>query len=223
MALSQRTVRRLKPAVFVLCLVPLVKLLAETFGIAGLSLGANPVEELIHRCGLWGLNFLLITLAVTPLRRITGWNELQRFRRMFGLFAFFYLVLHFLSYAGVDQRFSLATILEDILERPYITIGMTGLVLLVPLAATSTQGMMRRLGRRWQKLHRLVYVVGILGVWHFWWQVKQDILEPVIYASILAALLGFRAFETIRRRRQGRERTAQAPALNRVQNRRRAG
>lgn len=202
MQLSPRTVRRLKPAVFALCLVPLGKLAAETFGIGGLSLGANPVEELIHRCGLWGLNFLLITLAVTPLRRLTGWHALVGLRRMFGLFAFFYIVLHFLCYAGIDHRFALANILEDVIERPFITIGMAGLVLLVPLAITSTQRMMRRLGRRWPQLHRLVYVVAALAVWHFWWQVKQDILEPVIYASILAVLLGFRAVVALRRRRR---------------------
>jgi sulfoxide reductase heme-binding subunit YedZ len=182
----------LKAGLFLLCLLPLVKLLLETFGLFGLSLGANPVEELIHRCGIWGLNFLLITLAVTPLRKITGRVWLLRLRRMLGLFAFFYILLHFLVYAGLDQRFNLQAIIEDVIERPYITLGMTALLLLLPLAITSTSSMMRRLGRRWQKLHRLVYVIAILGVWHFWWQVKLDITEPLIYCGILMLLLGYR-------------------------------
>ena len=195
-------IRVLKILVFGLCLLPLALLALETFGVGGLSLGANPVEELIHRLGKWGLKFLLITLAVTPLRRLTGWNWLIRFRRMLGLFAFFYVLMHFLVYAGLDQRFDLALILEDIVERPYITVGMTALLLLLPLALTSTKGMMRRLGKRWQKLHRLIYVIGILGVWHFYWQVKLDTLEALIYAGILTALLAFRLVDWRRRRRQ---------------------
>jgi len=190
--MSPGLIRGLKALLFVLCLVPLAKLAMEAFGLAGLSLGANPVEELIHRFGIWGLIFLLITLAVTPLRRLTGWNWLIRFRRMFGLFSFFYVLMHFLTYAGLDQRFDLAVIFEDVAERPFITIGFTAFLLLIPLAATSTNGMMKRLGRRWQKLHRLVYLIAILGVWHFYWQVKLDTLEPLIYAVILAGLLGFR-------------------------------
>jgi sulfoxide reductase heme-binding subunit YedZ len=185
-------VRILKIPVFLLCLLPVVKLALEAFGVSGLSLGANPVEELIHRLGIWGLNFLLITLAVTPLRQLTGQAWLLRFRRMLGLFAFFYVLMHFLAYAGIDQRFDLAVIVEDIFERPYITVGFTALLLLVPLALTSTRGMMRRLGKNWKKLHRLVYVVAILGVWHFYWQVKLDTLQAVIYAAILAGLLAFR-------------------------------
>jgi sulfoxide reductase heme-binding subunit YedZ len=160
--------------------------------VAGMSLGANPVEQLIHRFGIWGLNFLLITLAVTPLRQLTGKAWLLRFRRMLGLFAFFYVLMHFLTYAGLDQRFNLPLILEDIAERPYITIGFSALVLLIPLAVTSTNGMMRRLGQRWKKLHRLVYVIVVLGVWHFYWQVKLDTVEPLVYALILTALLGYR-------------------------------
>jgi sulfoxide reductase heme-binding subunit YedZ len=202
--LAPGTLRVLKIMVFLLCMVPLAVLLLGTFGLAGMSLGANPIEELIHSCGKWGLKFLLITLAVTPLRRLTGWNWLIRFRRMLGLFAFFYILLHFLVYAGLDQRFDLAVILEDIAERPYITIGMAALVLLIPLAVTSTNGMMRRLGRRWKQLHRLVYPIAILGVWHFYWQVKLDTLEPIIYAAILAALLGYRLVSSRRRRAPGR-------------------
>ena len=190
--MSPGSIRGLKALLFLLCLVPLVKLALELFGVAGASLGANPVEELIHRFGIWGLNFLLITLAVTPLRFLTGRNWLIRFRRMLGLFAFFYILMHFLTYAGLDQRFDLAVILEDIAERPFITIGFIAFLLLMPLAVTSTNRMMKRLGRRWQKLHRLVYVIAVLGVWHFYWQVKLDTLEPVIYAAILAVLLGYR-------------------------------
>lgn len=199
---SPAALRALKLVLFLLCLLPLGKLALETFAVAGLSLGANPVEELLHRLGKWGLNFLLITLAVTPLRRLSGWTWLLRFRRMLGLFAFFYVTLHFLVYAGLDQRFDPAAILEDVAERPYITLGMTALLLLLPLALTSTRAMMRRLGRRWQPLHRLVYPITILGVWHFYWQVKLDTLEPLIYAAILAALLGFRLV------RRGRDRAA---------------
>jgi sulfoxide reductase heme-binding subunit YedZ len=196
------TLRAAKVAVFLLCLVPLGKLMLEATGMFGWSLGANPVEELLHRCGKWGLNFLLITLAVTPLRRITGWNQAIRFRRMLGLFSFFYVLLHFTIYAVLDQGLSFAYIAEDIVERPYITLGMAGLLLLIPLAVTSTNRMMRRLGRRWQKLHRLVYVIAILGVWHFYWQVKQDTSEPLIYAGILAALFGVRVFYHLKRKRK---------------------
>ena len=190
--MTQKSIRILKALLFLLCLVPLAKLTLETFGVAGMSLGANPVEELIHRFGIWGLNFLLITLAVTPLRRLTGIGWLLRFRRMLGLFAFFYVLMHFLTYAGLDQRFDLPLIFEDIVERPFITVGFTAFLLLIPLAVTSTNAMMKRLGRRWQKLHRLVYLIAILGVVHFYWQVKLDTLEPLIYAVILAALLGYR-------------------------------
>lgn len=204
LAIQRGAVRAVKAVVFVLCLLPLARLALDAFGVAGLGLGANPIEELIHRLGKWGLNFLLVTLAVTPLRRLSGWNWLIRLRRMLGLFAFFYLLLHFLAYAGLDQRFDLAVILEDIVERPYITLGMTALVLLLPLALTSTNAMMRRLGRRWRQLHRLVYPIAILGVWHFYWQVKLDTLEPTIYAAILAALLGYRAWRARQKWGQGK-------------------
>lgn len=190
--MTQKSIRILKALVFLLCLLPLAKLALEIFGVAGMSLGANPIEELIHRLGIWGLNFLLITLAVTPLRRLTGKGWLLRFRRMLGLFAFFYVLMHFLTYAGLDQRFDLSVIFEDIAERPFITVGFTAFLLLIPLAATSTNAMMKRLGRRWQKLHRLVYVIAILGVVHFYWQVKLDTLEALVYAAILAVLLGYR-------------------------------
>ena len=209
--MTPAALRGLKVAVFLLCLGPLAVMVAAAFGVAGLGLGANPVEELIARTGGWGLKFLLITLAVTPLRRLTGRHWLIRFRRMLGLFAFFYLVLHFVAYAVIDQRLDLGVIVEDVLERPFITLGMTGLLLLVPLAVTSTNAMMRRLGRRWQALHRLVYVVAVLGVWHFWWQVKQDIREPLAYAAVLAALLGYRLWHRGRGRASRRDRPP-APA-----------
>ena len=199
--MPENGIRTLKVIVFLLCLVPLGKLALETFGIAGLSLGANPVETLLHRLGIWGLNLLLVTLAVTPLREITGQAWLLRFRRMLGLYAFFYVFLHFLVYAGLDQRFALAAIAEDIVERPYITIGVLTLVLLLPLAITSTRGMMRRLGRRWKQLHRLVYPAAVLGVWHFYWQVKLDTLEATLYAAVLACLLGYRVWRNLKRRR----------------------
>jgi sulfoxide reductase heme-binding subunit YedZ len=197
--MSAAAIRALKVVVFGLCLLPLVILVLETFGVFGWSLGANPIEALIHSLGKWGLKFLLITLAVTPLRKLTGWTWLVRFRRMLGLFAFFYVLLHFLAYAGLDQGFVPVVIFEDIAERPYITIGVTALLLLLPLAATSTKGMMRRLGSRWKKLHRLIYIIGILGVWHFYWQVKLDTLEALIYAGILTALLAFRLVDWRRR------------------------
>jgi len=212
--MNPRQVRWIKIPVFIACLLPLGKLLLETFGALGMSLGANPIEELIHRCGLWGLNFLYITLAVTPLRRISRWNWLIRFRRMLGLFSFFYLCLHFMVYAGLDQRFDLGAIGEDILKRPYITLGMTGLLLLVPLAVTSTGGMMHRLGRRWLQIHRLIYIVAILGTWHFYWQVKKDVREPLIYAAVLALLLGFRLVVHWRKKKREAGRARQSVAAS---------
>lgn len=191
---SKSFYRVTKPLVFLLCLLPLMHLLAGAFSIAGQSLGANPIEELLHALGRWGLKLLLLTLAITPLRRWTGWNWLIRFRRMLGLFTFFYIVLHFLVYALLDQGLDLEAIIEDVLKRPYITLGMAGLLMLIPLAVTSTKGMMRRLGKRWQKLHRLVYVIAVVAVWHFYWQVKLDTLEPIIYALVLAGLLAVRAY-----------------------------
>lgn len=181
-----------KSVLWVLCLAPAAAMVMGIFQVAGFSLGANPIEELLHRCGLWGLRLLLVSLAVTPLRHLTGWNWLIRYRRLLGLFAFFYVSMHFVVYFWLDRQLDISSIAEDIVKRPYITIGMVALLLLVPLAVTSTKGMMRRLGRRWQRLHRLVYAVAVLGVWHFWWQVKADILEPAIYAAMLAVLLGAR-------------------------------
>ncbi len=186
---SKAFYRITKPVVFLICLLPLAVLFLRAFELAGFGLGANPIEELLHELGRWGLKFLLLTLTITPLRRWTGWTWLLRFRRMLGLYVFFYIVLHFITYAVLDQGLDISAIVEDIIERPYITLGMTGLLLLIPLAATSTKGMMRRLGRRWRKLHRLVYVIAVVGVWHFYWQVKLDTLDATIYALLLTVLL----------------------------------
>jgi sulfoxide reductase heme-binding subunit YedZ len=183
-----------KPLVFIVCLAPLALVVGDAFGVTG-SLGANPVEEILDRFGNWGLRFIMITLAVTPLRRITGWNWLARFRRMLGLFTFFYVLLHFLTWLVLDQGLLLSAIAEDILKRPFITIGFLALLLLFALAVTSTNGMRRRLGRRWQSLHNAVYLIAILGVWHYWWQVKLDAAEPLVYAIILSVLLGWRLWK----------------------------
>ncbi len=190
---STNTIRRVyKPAVHLLCLLPLLQLMAGAFGLAGVSLGADPVARVLHGLGEWGLRFLVLTLAVTPLRFMLHQPWLLNFRRMFGLYAFTYVLLHFLTWLVLDQGMYWPGILEDIAKRPFITIGFAALLMLIPLAATSTSRMMRRLGKRWHKLHRLVYVIAILGVWHFWWLVKQDITEPLIYAAIVAFLLGYR-------------------------------
>ena len=179
----------IKPAVFVLALVPAVWLAA---GLVRGTLGANPAEALQLETGIWALRFLLASLAVTPLRRLTGWNRLIQYRRMIGLFAFFYASLHLLTYIVLDRYFELAGILEDIVKRPYITAGMAAFVLMIPLALTSTKGWIRRLGRSWQTLHRLVYFSAAAASLHFLWKVKVMIGEPVYYAGILFVLLGFR-------------------------------
>jgi len=194
-------VRRIwKPLVFLICLVPALLVATDAFGLTG-RLGANPVEEIQDRFGIWALRFIMVTLAVTPLRRLTGWNWLARFRRMLGLFTFFYVLMHFLTWLILDQGVLLSAILEDLTERPFITIGFAALVLLTALAATSTDGMRRRLGRRWQTLHNATYLIGMLGVWHYWWQVKKDFTEPLIYAVILTVLLGARVGWQWQRRR----------------------
>ncbi len=202
--------RVVKPVVFLACLWPALRLAAGAAGIDGLSLGADPVAALLHGCGRWGLNFLLITLCVTPLRDLTGSVWPLRFRRMLGLFSFFYLVLHLTVYIVLDQSGRLGAVWGDIVKRPYITIGMLALLLMLPLALTSTARAMRRLGRRWTTLHRLIYVIAILGVWHFWWQVKRDIREPALYAAGLAVLLGYRL---LKRRRGAARVSAARPAM----------
>ena len=188
MATASR-IPRVKPFVFLACLTPALLLGWDAF--TG-GLGVNPIEDITHRTGDWALRFLLVTLAVTPLRRLAGWNGLVRFRRMVGLFAFFYAVLHFSTYLVFDHFFDLLLIIDDVAERKYVTAGFVGFVLMIPLAVTSTQGWIRRLGRRWTALHRLVYASAVAGVVHFLWLVKIDIGEPLIYAAILAILLGAR-------------------------------
>ena len=182
----------IKPSLFVVCLVPFIVLV---IGAVNDTLGTNPVETMTHETGEWALRFLLITLMITPLRRLTGSNWLIRLRRMLGLFAFFYACLHFLTYIWFDQYFDWMEIARDIPKRPFITVGFTAFVLLIPLAATSTNRMMRRLKKNWSRLHQLIYVVAVLGVLHFLWAVKADTLEPMVYAVILLMLLGYRAYQ----------------------------
>jgi methionine sulfoxide reductase heme-binding subunit len=190
----------IKPLVFAACAAPALLMTLGILAAVGkisvspMDLGADPVDRLLHACGITALNMLLVTLLVTPARLVTGWNHLLRLRRMLGLFAAFYALAHFTVYAWLDQGLDLKAIGADIVKRPYITIGMLALLLLIPLAVTSTNRMMRRLGRRWQKLHRLVYLVTLLGVWHYWWQVKKDIREPLLYFAIFAVLMAWRVF-----------------------------
>lgn len=184
---------------FLACLVPAARLACGAFGWLGVSLGADPVKHLEHAAGITALNLLLLTLAVTPLRQLLQLPQLLRLRRMLGLFAFAYALLHFLIYAVLDLELDPRHIGADLAKRPYLTIGFLALLLLVPLALTSTDRAMRRLGRRWARLHRLVYVVAALGAWHFYWQVKRDVREPLLYAALLAVLLGYRAVRARRR------------------------
>lgn len=201
-----------KPFVFALALVPLALLVADA--LRG-TLGPDPVAQLEHATGLWALRLLLATLAITPLRTLTGWNFLVRYRRMLGLFAFFYASLHFLVYLAVDLGGFWAQIVDEIAKKPFITVGFVAWLLLVPLAITSTKGMMRRLGRRWQVLHRLVYLIGALAVLHFLWQVKWGetiaALEPVVYAAIFVLLMLARA---LRRRRRAVDPPGRSPLPN---------
>lgn len=179
--------------------------LAPGFAIASRALlgelGANPIEELEHRTGAWAIRLLFATLAVTPLRRLAGWQALGRYRRRLGLAAFAYALAHFLTWSVLDNGLDLAAIAEDIVERPYVTVGFVAFVLLLPLAATSTRGAIRRLGRRWVKLHRLVYVAAVLAVVHHWWLVKKDLREPAVHAALLAILLASRLVPAPRRKR----------------------
>lgn len=176
-------------AVFLACLLPLGWLVLDGFG-GGLE--PNPVEAVLHRTGDWTLRFLLITLALRPLQRLTGKAGLLRWRRMAGLYSFFYACLHALTWAWLDQQWDLAGMLADVLKRPYITLGFTAVVLLVPLALTSNRYAMRRLGRNWQRLHRLVYVIAVLGVVHYLWLVKADVAEPLLYGLVLGIMLTLR-------------------------------
>ena len=210
---ADRRIRVIKPMVFATALLPAAFLVWRAFNG---DLTADPLTEVTNETGIWTLRFVVLTLAVTPIRRITGWNALVRFRRMVGLFAFFYGTLHFATYL-VGDRFAsldfpdgfvalstawnlLASIWEDIAERPYITVGFIAFVSMIPLALTSTTGWIRRLGgRNWQRIHRLVYLTGIAGVTHYWWRVKADTLHPAVYAAIVALLLGFRLVLSLKR------------------------
>jgi sulfoxide reductase heme-binding subunit YedZ len=198
---SAATISTIKAIVFILCLLPAANL---ALGWRADALGANPIETITRGSGEWALRFLLITLAVTPLRRFTGLHWLLRLRRMLGLYAFAYAAAHFAIYLWLDQFFDWGAIARDILERPFITVGFAAFLLLVPLAATSNSFAIRRLGgRKWQSLHRSVYGIAIIAVVHFWWLVKADVVEPGIYALILTALLGVRAWwRELERRRQ---------------------
>jgi sulfoxide reductase heme-binding subunit YedZ len=193
----RRQLATIKAAVFALCLAPFAHLV---WGIAYDALGANPVEAVTHSTGWWTLFLLCTTLSVTPLRRATGANWLLKLRRMLGLYAFFYAALHFVTYIWLDQWFDLAAIAGNVLQRPYITVGFTAFLLLVPLAATSTDAMQRRLGRSWQRVHRFIYLIAAFGVLHFWWLVKRDVTQPALFALVLAGLLGVRLYWYLRQR-----------------------
>lgn len=201
---APRALAAIKATLFALCLLPLLRL---GWGAWHDSLGANPIEFVTRSLGTWTLNFLLITLSITPLRKLTGLVWLTRLRRMLGLFVFFYVLLHLSSYLWFDQFFDWTAIAKDILKRPFITVGMAAFTLLVPLAATSSNAMVRRLGgRQWQSLHRSVYVIGMLAVTHYWWMVKLDTTLPALYAALLAILLGVRLFwryQEMRRQQSG--------------------
>lgn len=199
MHLGPRQLAALKALVFLACLIPFAQL---GWGAWQDALGANPIETITRALGTWTLNFIVITLCVTPLRRATGWAWLVRLRRMLGLYAFFYAALHFITYFWLDQFFDWQAIAKDIVKRPFITVGFAAFVLLLPLAATSNRIAVRRLGgRAWQKLHRAVYVIAILGVVHYWWLVKRDVATPALYAAIVAVLLLLRALWRERERR----------------------
>jgi len=188
---------KLKPAVFVACLIPAALLAIDAY--RG-ELGANPIETITHTTGLWALRILLASLAITPLRRLFGWNTLIQYRRMLGLFAFFYACLHLATWVGLDHFFDWSRLLADLRKRPYITAGAVGYMCLLPLAVTSTRGWIRRLGKRWTMLHRLAYVAAFAGVVHYKWLVKADVRAPYWYLGILTVLLGIRLAYALRAR-----------------------
>ncbi|MEO8444997.1 MAG: protein-methionine-sulfoxide reductase heme-binding subunit MsrQ [Gammaproteobacteria bacterium] len=194
---TQRQIRLFwRPLAHLACAVPLAVLLLQLAEVGGLRLGPNPQLEIRDVLGIWGLRLLLLTLAMTPLRWITGLPWPVQFRRLLGLWSFAYLALHFVTYFFLDRSLDLPVIIEDITKRPYITVGLTAFLLLVPLAVTSTAGWRRRLGTRWLTLHKLVYVAAAFGCWHFYWLVKKDVREPLAYCAVLAVLLGFRAWKS---------------------------
>ena len=183
----------IKPLVWLGALAPLALIVVGIFELAGQSLGPNPIREILHVTGKTSLNLLLITLCATPLRELTGQTWWVRPRRLLGLMAFSYALLHFLVYAVLELELQLGELGQELARRPYILVGTVALLALIPLAITSTDRMMRRLGRRWQRLHRLIYPITALGIWHYYSQVKADIREPLIYLGLLAVLLAWRA------------------------------
>jgi sulfoxide reductase heme-binding subunit YedZ len=187
-----RRFRADKPLAFLLCGLPLTWIVVRAFGLGGFSLGPNPVEALIHALGSWGLRLLLLTLCIRPAAVLLRQPRLMRLRRLVGLWTFTYLTLHFLTWLVIDRTLDWPGIVEDIAKRPYVTVGFTALMLLVPLAVTSTDRWMRRLGRRWHALHRLIYVAALLGCLHYLWLVKADWREPALYLAVYAALMGWR-------------------------------
>ena len=195
--LTTQSGKRIKPVLFILLLVPLA-VLAYRFYSEGF--GANPIETINRYTGDWALRILLLTLAFSPLIRITRWHNIIQYRRMVGLFAFFYVCVHLSSYIVLDQFFDFSEIIDDVFKRPFITAGFSAFILLIPLAVTSTNKMVERLQYRWIQLHRIIYLIGMLAVLHFWWMVKIDTREPMIYAIILAILLGFRFIFYIKRK-----------------------
>ncbi len=193
-------IRFLKPALFLACLGPAAWLVYGAF--LGGDLGVNPVETITNYTGIWTLRLIAISLAVSPLRWLTGWNRIIQYRRMLGLFAFFYGTLHFMTYFVLDHSLVFAGLWDDVVKRPYITAGFTAFMLLIPLAITSTQGWIRRLGgRNWNLLHRLVYATALLAVLHYWWKVKLDTSSPALYAVIMGTLLGVRVWKALAKRR----------------------
>ena len=205
-ALDSKTVALVKAIGFFLASVPFFLLALRGWNSwrgQSYNLGANPIEFITRDLGDWTLIFLMVTLAVTPFRRLSGWSWLIKLRRMIGLFAFFYAALHFVTYIWLDQFFDLQDIVKDVIKRPFITVGFAAFLCLIPLAVTSTNAMVKRLGgKRWQALHRVVYAIATLGVVHYWWLVKKDIREPLLYAVILAALLGIRLFWNLQKRQR---------------------
>ena len=207
-SLTPVQLRRLKTILFIAATLPFLRLVVYTIND---WLGANPVEFITRNTGDWTLYFLCITLAVTPLRRLTGWNWLIRLRRMIGLFAFFYASLHFMTFLWFDHFFDVAEMLKDVVKRPFITVGFSAFVLLIPLAATSTNTMIKRLGgKRWQWLHRLIYLIAPLGILHYWWMKagKNDFSQPIVFGLIVAALLLARVYWHFGQRTAGASRVA---------------
>ena len=195
LSFPKRWIGPLKGLVFIAALIPLARII-YAIGVDPISLGANPAETILHMTGDWVLYFLLITLAVTPLRKLTGLNDLIKFRRMLGLFAFFYASVHFLAYIGFDRLFDFSDMAREIVKRPFILVGFAAFVLLIPLAITSTRGWVLRLGgARWALLHKAIYPIAVLGVVHYWWLVKRDITWPLVFALVLAVLLAYRGLK----------------------------